>query len=360
MQDTPTADNAYRTMRAVQYCDKYGKAGLLDFALYGELKLTADQIRSLPKSPLFGENSVEMEVDIKTDSTMFSSSWFVPADGVTPITPSAGVIYSVNSFTYLTATSNDILSSFDAGQANLTAYLDGKILAATGNAAANGDVILMGVINNDNTVLLAYYLYRRVSGSYVGAQIWNNELGEWDGYVYFAWDTEKEQYVPRYTQDNASPIISNTANIGKSIVLLKDCRETLHFNYNLIQIAESEDFVFSPFFFEEKKLHNAKIVALSETVSKMTNGYINTDCIIAEELSPTITVSGNKITVDMSWIENLSPTEQEALQAVAIMEKDQTSGTSQKFTIARNGHFRAEHNWNIGAPKKLKVFTNKQ
>ncbi len=364
MQDNPTADNAYRTMRAVQYCDKYGKAGLLDFALYGELKLSSDQIRSLPKSPLFGENSVEMEVDIKTDSTLFSSSWLVPHDGVTPITPSAGVVYSVISFTYLTATSNDILSSFEAGQANLTAYLDGKILAATGNAAANGDVILMGVINNDNTAILAYYLYRRVSGSYVGAQIWNNELGEWDGYVYFAWDDEKQEYVPRYTQGNATPIVSNTANIGKSIVLFKDCRETLHFNYNLIQIAESDEFVISPFFFDNNKKNKAKVVVLSSKVNKMTNGYISVDSILAEyeedlDHPAIITTSGNKIVVDMSWIEGLSPDIRETMQAVAIMESGQ-SGLSQKFTIAKNDYFFPHYTWYIGAPNKAKVFTNKQ
>jgi hypothetical protein len=45
-------DTAYRSLQAVQYTDKFGKATLFDFyILNGDIDLTAEQIRNLPESP---------------------------------------------------------------------------------------------------------------------------------------------------------------------------------------------------------------------------------------------------------------------------------------------------------------------
>lgn len=161
---------------------------------------------------------------------------------------------------------------------------------------------------------------------------------------------------PIYTIENY--IVSNMANIGKSIILIKDCRETLHFNYNIMQLTDSDRFILSPFFFSEKA-NSAKIVALSEEVNKMSNGWINANTIIAETPA-TASVSGKHISVDMSWINNLTNEQKSAINAIAIMESGQ-GGTMQKFTIAKNAYsLEATNTWYFGAPNKNNLFTRRQ
>ena len=195
-----TADNAYRAMRAVQYCDMYGKATLCDIELYGDLQLSFAEIRALPEAPT-------------TDPS---------------------------------------------------------------NA----------VVKTDN-----------------------------------------------------------------SIVLLKDCREVIHFNYNLMQVTDSDTFVLSPFFFSDSKKNEAKIVILSEEVNKMSNGYISPNSILAENSTPTITANNGIITVDMSWIGNVPYELLFKAKSIVIMEKEQTAGTMQKFILAKNGSI-TDANWYFGAPNK--------
>lgn len=177
------ADSAYRTMRAVQYCDVYGKASLFDFALYDDVELTPEQIRALPQSP----------VDIDEES---------------------------------------------------------------------------GIISNIET--------------------------------------------------------------GKSLVLLKDCREVLHFNYNLMQLTDSDTFVLSPFFFSEEKQYGVKVVILTEEVNKMSNGFISLNSVIAENDYPSISVTNGKIKLDMAWVRSIPDGVLYNARSIAVVikeENDKNVGT---------------------------------
>lgn len=355
MDDHPTADNAYRTMKAVQYCDKYGKATLFDFALYGDLKFTAEQVRALPNSPI-EEISEDDVVDVRIDASQpnFSQDWLVKDSDQTLITPEIGKTYQVVTFENLTASSYQYVANIPQDEASFVTFIDGIIYNATGNAAQDGDsVLLMALSPNDE--LVSATLYRRENGSYDGAELWNDTFGEFQYYVWLKWNNQYDgEYEVIYPSVVTGAIVQNK----KSAILLKDSRETLHFNYNLIQITDSDRFVLSPFFFANDK-GTIKIVALNEEVNKMTNGYINKGAVILENNSPTITVTGKQIVVDMSWLSNLAPDVEEQIQSVAIIE-DNDDGNNARLIVARNGYFEIDSDWYIGAPDKNNLFTNKQ
>ena len=72
----------------------------------------------------------------------------------------------------------------------------------------------------------------------------------------------------------------NTSDIHeRGLTLLKDCREQIAFNYNLIAITDSDTLITSPFLFATDKA-NPYLVCLSEEINKFNNGYISTSAII--------------------------------------------------------------------------------
>lgn len=345
-------DEAYRTMRAVQYCDKYGKGTLLDFALYGDLNFSPEEIRSFPNSPIIiGDPGVIVNAWFDCTKPAFSENWLVTtAAGNTVITPKEGTIYrlvSAKTGTRTTTTANTSLPT--------DAQLDQVILTNTGSPAVDGNVVQF-VLMEDSTTK-AIYLYKRAGGTYTSEEIWNNNLGEYTGNVFVQWNSQIEEYQSLNTGDDSLIVVSNF-NLGKSLIVLKDCREVLHFNYNLMQITDSDTFVLSPFFFSDDKASGAKIAVLSDEVNKMSNGFVSENAIIAENISPTITVSGKTIVIDMSWVSGLSGDIHALAKSIVIMEKNQTA-TMQKFIIAKNGEISSE-DWYIGTPKKSVVFKNKQ
>lgn len=355
MDDQPTADNAYRTMRAVQYCDKYGKATLFDFSLYGDLSFTPEQVRALPNSPI-DEIIYDDVIDVRIDASQpnFSHDWLIDDGDGTLITPEIGKTYQVVTFENLTATSNQYAANIPDDEASLITFLDGIIYNATGSAAQNGNSVLLLALSPDDE-LVSITLYHRENGNYYGAELWNDTFGEFQYYVWIKWNNQYDgEYDVIYPIGLTDAVVENS----KSGILLKDSRETLHFNYNLIQITDSDRFVLSPFFFSNDK-GTIKIVALNEEVNKMSNGYINKSAVIAEEASPNITAVGKKITVDMSWVENLAPDVQARINSIAIIE-DNNDGNNVRFILARNGWYGISDNWYIGAPNRSRIFTNKQ
>lgn len=66
---------------------------------------------------------------------------------------------------------------------------------------------------------------------------------------------------------------------SRGLTLLKDCRETIAFNYNLVAITDSDTFITSPFLFAPDKT-KATVVCLREEVNKFSNGYINSAILV--------------------------------------------------------------------------------
>lgn len=240
-----SVNEAYRALRAVQYCDTYGKGTLLDFALRGEVSLSAPEIRSLPNYPT---NRIVCEMDAK--ETAFSQDWLtIEGDPITPSTSEVykvGYIYNADATvsTYLVTPSNTVLSN--------------KIQEALNRAPAAGDTIIAyryGV-NLDTNKLAFMYIYTYDGANWNSVTIYDWHNGNYYGdnqFLYFTWDSVNSVYVlhdPTTDTDNifTDLVIENP----QSIVLLKDCRETLHFNYNLQAITDSDTFVIAPPFFVPK------------------------------------------------------------------------------------------------------------
>ena len=338
-------DEAYRTMRAVQYCDKFGKSTLFDFALYGDLDFSPEQIRSLPNSPIALNISSKPPTEFDGTKTPFSRNWLVKEGTNTTVSPIDGQIYEVISYKLGTVQA----TTWDDNYPTI-AYLDQKILQQSGSAAVDGDCVLFFL--QPMSDITEVILYKRDSGSYVPTVLWDNSLGEWQDPLLVRWNETLEKYETiTYETDE------NIVVFGENAILLKDCREVLHFNYNLMQITDSDTFVLSPFFFSDDKANSAKLVLLSEEVNKMSNGYISTNAILGENANPTITITGNRINVEIAF-PGVSVEVIAAAKAVAIMEKDQ-SGTMQKFIIAKNGKQQGDY-WYFGTPKKDEIFTRKQ
>lgn len=151
---------------------------------------------------------------------------------------------------------------------------------------------------------------------------------------------------------NETPVIQTT----KSIALLKDCRETLHFNYNLMQITDSDTFVTSPFFFTPKDGAGIRAFVFDEEINKLSNGYVNMNHAIAELLGFSVSITANGIEVDVSEVEDYI-----TAKSIALVIGGQ-SGSPQKFILAKNiqNTWLEPHTWYIGAPNKDNLFTRKQ
>ena len=352
-----TKDRAYRTLKAVQYCDKYGKSTLFDFSLYSDIDFSADEIRALPESPIVRGSDIAKEVLIDAREGLSARYFLIDLEG-NPISPSQTDVISVYKAVGYKAGTVTTEATFSADPTY--GELDTAILANTGIAAHNGDTVV-ATIEATPGVVSKISIFKRYTLLYTETPIFDSAtLGEYRGNCYFRWDFSDNNYVGVSAGETANNVVSNLAT-GKSLVLLKDSRETLHFNYNLMQITDSDRFVLSPFFFVPNKT-DVKIVLLNQEVNKMSNGYVSLNAILYTKDHPTITAANKKITVDMSWIENEVSDEILAqAQSIAIIGSDtQNDGTSvTKFIIAKNGEVYAD-NWHFGAPSKENLFVRRQ
>lgn len=112
--------------------------------------------------------------------------------------------------------------------------------------------------------------------------------GSEGSFVYDATQAKEVRVLPnaeltevRNDETVVTPItpLYNFADITyNNMILLKDSREAIHLNYNLMTITDSDRFILSPFLLEEKDTYydTTESVAafLTEEVSKFTDGYI--------------------------------------------------------------------------------------
>lgn len=201
----------------------------------------------------------------------------------------------------------------------------------------------------------------------------------------------KQSGVGTYIGDNSIKRLATNVNIkdddytGRGLVLLKDCREQISINYNLQAIADSDTFVFSPFFYVPKENNyrqpiKLKLALLNTEVNKLSNGYIDTDTIIVENNVPkifTFNITANttrdafgKTVEDYFYIDIESLLENETfdgVKAIALIYEYNAADPSPKikFSLARNlpsdfTVMKKRANWYFGTPDKTKLFTQKQ
>lgn len=91
---------------------------------------------------------------------------------------------------------------------------------------------------------------------------------------------------------------------ARGLTLLKDCREALAFNYNLIALTDSDTFITSPFLFTPDKT-NATVVCVREEINKFSNGYINTSALVNFTQivgGVSTTIVPHKLTTNDLWV----------------------------------------------------------
>ena len=161
----------------------------------------------------------------------------------------------------------------------------------------------------------------------------------------------------------------------RGLVLLKDSREQICFNYNLQAITSSDTFVTSPFLFQIKN-SKAQIVLLDKEVNKLSNGYFNTGNIIGNphNIDGYITYQNGtnafgkgiktRFTLDLSTLaSNIDKSILSNVKAIALTYdyKEENLLGKNKFIIAQNlptpGDIKS---WHFGKPSITQLFKNKQ
>lgn len=290
------ADKAYRTLHPVQYTDAYGRSDLVDFMIVSDLDgiVTNDTILDLPESP------------IRTKLTMCQTY--------------------VGKKTFTDTISKPALTQF--------------VRDTLGREPQEGDgvaCIINHTIDGTTTYSFCTYLAQTngwdtpTTTEYIINQIDNGEI-----------DFNHEGFGENYSKylfgnENVSAMGYNSYGLG----LLKDARETIHFNYNLQMITDSDRFVLSSWLWQPSK-GTLKIALLNKEINKISNDTIQQDDIITDAymLSTDIytdTVNG-KITIPIHTILNgVDLTDVKAIAIVSdnIVAEDASSG-ARYFVMGRN------------------------
>jgi len=166
--------------------------------------------------------------------------------------------------------------------------------------------------------------------------------------------------------------VNDTDYNGRGLTLLKDCREKIAFNYNLIAITDSDTFITSPYLFAEEKT-NPVLVCLTEEINKFGNGTISTTAIFYQHtLSTTdfstITTtniygkscsskSSLKVSTILAGLDDKYFSGESGIQihAIAICFDFDSNQPTNKFSIARNiptptNKVDTIHDWYFGTP----------
>lgn len=179
----------------------------------------------------------------------------------------------------------------------------------------------------------------------------------------------------------ATNVKTNDTNYnGRGIGLLKDCREAISINYNILLGCSSDTFVLSPFVFSPDK-KELKVVLLADEVNKFSVGYISGSKIIAPKdingsaMSPffdfeigdvAVGIPNIKISNALANVNVKHFTGEDNFQrvkAIAIVyniskttDGDYLIGNTNQFVVARNipidwDKATATKNWQLGTPK---------
>ena len=148
-----------------------------------------------------------------------------------------------------------------------------------------------------------------------------------------------------FGDQNSSFYSSQNGDKNKGVVLLKDNREQLSFNYNLQALTDSDRFVLSAYLWQQNK-KNLKLALLSEEVNKISNATIEDRIIAIGEIPFKYSVDDTNKTIQINIknaIEQSGITDSEILsqtKAIAIYStdliNDSALSSSKYFVIARN------------------------
>lgn len=157
----------------------------------------------------------------------------------------------------------------------------------------------------------------------------------------------------------------------RGLILLKDCRERISFNYNLRLITNSDRFVTSPYFFSPKTATTKLALLYYDEVNKLSSGFISTTAITYTYDIPDsaiVQVNGTNVygqTKPVAFSVNIGSligdqhfTDENApkFKAIALVTDYNSQTTLTRFTLARNidesmTKDEVKATWYFGVPK---------
>lgn len=147
-----------------------------------------------------------------------------------------------------------------------------------------------------------------------------------------------------FGDQNANFYASGNTDTNKGVVLLKDNREFLCFNYNLQVLTDSDRFVLSAYLWQQGK-SQLRLALLNEEVNKISNATIEERTIANGDIPFTYTVDevNNNITLNIAQsLQDAGITDEQLKQASAIVVyskvfiNDSALASSKYFVVARN------------------------
>ena len=147
-----------------------------------------------------------------------------------------------------------------------------------------------------------------------------------------------------FGDQNANFYSSSNTDTNKGIVLLKDNREYLCFNYNLQVLTDSDRFVLSAYLWQQGK-SQLRLALLGEEVNKISNATIEDRTIIQGDIPFTYTVDETNKTISVNIAQSLrdagiSDEQLQNTSAIVIYSKlfinDSALSSSKYFVVARN------------------------
>lgn len=157
----------------------------------------------------------------------------------------------------------------------------------------------------------------------------------------------------------------------RGLILLKDCRERISFNYNLRLITSSDRFVTSPYFFSPKSATTKLALLYYDEVNKLSSGFISTTAITYTYDIPDsaiVQVNGTNVygqTKPVAFSVNIGSLIGDQhftgenvpkFKAIALVTNYNSQTTLAQFTLARNidesmTKDEVKATWYFGVPK---------
>lgn len=183
-----------------------------------------------------------------------------------------------------------------------------------------------------------------------------------------------DETIPSIANKNilATNVNVNDDNYNKrGLILLKDCRERIIFNYNLRLITDSDTFVSSPYFFSPKDGTTKLAILGNDEVNKLSSGWISTTAItdvidipssaiafingtnVYGQVKPIgFSIAISSLISDSFFNSDGTP----KFKAIVLVDDYKEQSVLTKFTLARNidstfTKDNARADWHFGIPK---------
>lgn len=229
-------NSSYNKLIPIQYCDKYGRADLLDFIILSKIEnLTKEQIQRMPLSPIrfkFINYAKNVTGEIYTGANMVAELAELP---------------------------------------NLSEAYKNK-----------GEYVLVHIPTNDS-----YHAYLNTSSVY--GNTWEHTQITYDDFIALTRQDRllihKDNVIfssQEYNYNDTEAFSNNISSSSIGLALLKDNREKISINYNLQLLTDSDRFVISSWVWQQNK-SSLKVVCLNQEVNKLSGETIPLDDIIKDE-----------------------------------------------------------------------------